>query len=331
MHVFALSDRDVFILMVELLLRFFFAFNKCLPLSSVDYRMFTKRGFNMFVIENDRIKVTLEELGAVILSIFNKEDGTEHFWKYDPEIWPRRTHVCFPICGGLLDGEYVYNGKGYQLPMHGFVRETVGKLTMESPDHAYLSYCDTEDSRANYPFKFSFIVDFSLEGCSLVIKYIVRNTGSNVMPYSVGAHYTYAIPAEIKDCEYIFSKPQDAFSYTQEGGKLTGVEEKSLFKGSSLPMDHLFDISAKIYKVSDLDTDFIAIGTKGKVFTKVEFSGFRNVVLWSKGNDCPFACIEPWDGIGDWVDHSKNLLEKRDISFLNAGEERTYTQKVIVG
>ena len=57
----------------------------------------------MFVIENDKIKVTLEELGAVVLSIVNKEDGVDHFWKYDPEFWPRRTHVCFPVCGVLLD------------------------------------------------------------------------------------------------------------------------------------------------------------------------------------------------------------------------------------
>ncbi len=35
----------------------------------------------MFIIENDKIKVTLEELGAVVLSIVNKEDGVDHFCK----------------------------------------------------------------------------------------------------------------------------------------------------------------------------------------------------------------------------------------------------------
>ncbi len=284
----------------------------------------------MFVIENDKVKVTLEELGAVVLSIVNKEDGSEHFWQWDPEIWPRRTAVCFPICGTLLDSEYVYEGNRYSLPMHGFLRETLGKLTVAAADHAYLSFSDTADTRANYPFAFSVVVDYRLEGCSLIITYKVKNTGSVVMPYSMGAHYTYALPAELKDCGYLFSAPQNAKSYTQNGC-ITGVEDVSLFEGNELPMDHLFEVSAKIYKVSDLETDYIAIGSSGKVFTKVEFSGFRNVVLWGKGNNSPFACIEPWDGIGDCFDHSKNILEKRDISLLEPSCEKTYTQKVTVG
>lgn len=284
----------------------------------------------MFVIENDKIKVTLEELGAVVLGIVNKEDGVDHFWKYDPEFWPRRTHVCFPVCGVLLDSEYVYEGKKYSLPMHGFLRETVGALTKVSDDHAYLSFSDTPETRSCFPFAFSVVIDYRLEGCSLIITYCVRNTGSSVMPYSMGAHYTYAIPAELKDCEYLFSGPQNAKSYTQNGC-ITGVEDVSLFKGNVLPMDHLFDVSGKIYKVSDLDTDYIAIGSNGKVFTKVEFSGFKNVVLWAKGNNSPFACIEPWDGVGDWFDHNKDILEKRDINLLEPGCEKTYTQKVTIG
>ncbi len=285
----------------------------------------------MFVIENDKVKVTMEELGAVVLSIINKEDGSEHFWQWDPEIWPRRTAVCFPICGGLIDGEYTYEGKTYSLPMHGFVRETLGSLTVVSPDHAYLSYSDTPETRGVYPFGFSVVIDVSLDGCSLVIKYIVKNTGSVAMPYSMGAHYTYGLPADIKDCEYIFSAPQNAISYSQDSGRITGYENASAFDGKLLHMDHLFDIAAKIYKVEDLNTSYIGIGTGGKIFTKVEFSGFKNVVLWGKGPNSPFACIEPWDGIGDWFDHSKNILEKRDISLLEPGCEKTYTQKVTVG
>ncbi|MBR2282787.1 MAG: hypothetical protein IJ863_09225 [Spirochaetales bacterium] len=282
------------------------------------------------MIENDRIKVTLEELGAVVLSIVDKNDGSEHFWQWDPAIWPRRTAVCFPVCGVLIDSEYVYKGKTYSLPMHGFLRETRGALTVVSADHAYLSFSDTEETRANYPFAFSVIIDYKLEGSSLIITYQVRNTGCSVMPYSIGAHYTYALPSKLPDCEYLFSSSPNAGSYTQDGC-ITGVSDVSLFKGNTLPMDHLFDVSGKIYKVSDLDTDYIAIGRNGNAFTKVEFSGFRNVVLWGKGNSSPFACIEPWDGIGDWFDHDKDIMHKRDINLLEPGAERVYTQKVSFG
>ncbi len=285
----------------------------------------------MFVIENEKIKVTLEELGAVVLGIYNKETKEEHFWQYDSAIWPRRTAVCFPICGALIDGEYTCGGQTYSLPMHGFLREMPGKLTLESKDHAYLSFSDTDQTRSQYPFSFDVKVDYQLSESSLTIKYIVKNTNKVTMPYSMGAHYTYKLPAAQKDCKYLFSAPQDAKSFSQENGRLLGFEEGSRFKGNRLEMNHLFDDSARIYRVQDLKTDYIAIGCGDGIFTKVEFSGFKYVVLWApKGNDSPFACIEPWDGLADFLNHNKKIEDKKGINFLSPGEERTYIQKVTV-
>ena len=152
-----------------------------------------------------------------------------------------------------------------------------------------------------------------------------------MMPYSMGGHYTYNLPRPQTECKYFFSAPQKALSFAQEGGRIYGYDEKPFFKGNCLEMENLFEVSAKIFRLDELDTDFIGIGYGDRMFTKVEYSGFKYVVLWSpKGNNCPFACIEPWDGLPDVQGHDKNILNKHAIVRQTPGEGKTYIQRVTV-
>lgn len=51
-------------------------------------------------------------------------------------------------------------------------------------------------------------------------------------------------------------------------------------------------------------------------FVKVDFDGFDYLGLWSKPTGASFLCIEPWNGVADFVDHDKNIENKKGIILL---------------
>lgn len=283
----------------------------------------------LITLENNLVRATLNTYAGTIESLINKTTGEEHYWQYDKQRWPRRTSVCFPICGGLIDGKYRHDGKTYEMPMHGFLREKEMKVEEQTADRLVLSFESNEETLACYPFPFRFRLIQSLEGKSLKIEYEVTNTGDDPMWFSTGAHYTYALPGAQAECEYYFSKPQKAGSHTQENG-IIGPKSEDIFGGkASLSMDHLFDVASKILEMKEIDTDYIAIGKNGKLFTSVESSGFEYTILWApKGNDNPFACIEPWAGMADFQWNDGELTNKGGIHQLAAGKTETFLQKV---
>ena len=52
----------------------------------------------ILTLENEFLRVALNTFGGAIESMVNKRTGTDHYWHYDPAVWPRRTAICFPIC-----------------------------------------------------------------------------------------------------------------------------------------------------------------------------------------------------------------------------------------
>jgi galactose mutarotase-like enzyme len=75
----------------------------------------------MISISNDRLAVTVNEKGAELQSL--QLDGREYLWQADPKFWSKRSPVLFPIVGELRDGKYLFAGKEYELPRHGFARD----------------------------------------------------------------------------------------------------------------------------------------------------------------------------------------------------------------
>lgn len=281
------------------------------------------------ILNNGIVRATLNTYGGAIDSLVHLPTGREHYWPYDPARWPRRTSVCFPVCGGLIDGAYRYGGQTYAMPMHGYLRETEMTVIEQSDTRLVLEAVSDAGTRQRYPFDYRFRLIQQLEGSSLCVEYEVCNTGSTEMLFSTGAHYTYALPALQSACRYWFSAPQQAGSYTQDNGIIL-TKSGDVFHGRNyLPMDHLFDTASTILENSDVHSDFIAIGTADGPFTAVESRGFLFTILWApKGNDSPFACIEPWAGMADFAGHDQELTHKRGIQRLAAGESRTYWQRI---
>ena len=84
----------------------------------------------MIKLDNGILKVKIDELGAQIRSVIKEEK--EYMWQAEPQIWKSTAPLMFPICGGLKDDKFIYEGKEYNLMKHGFARNMM--FTVEQSD-----------------------------------------------------------------------------------------------------------------------------------------------------------------------------------------------------
>lgn len=55
------------------------------------------------VLENDFLKVTIDDHGAELVSIYDKEKDREVIWQGDPKFWGRHAPVLFPNVGSIME------------------------------------------------------------------------------------------------------------------------------------------------------------------------------------------------------------------------------------
>lgn len=58
------------------------------------------------VLENDFLKVTIDDHGAELVSIYDKEKDREVIWQGDPRFWGRHAPVLFPNVGKHYGNHY---------------------------------------------------------------------------------------------------------------------------------------------------------------------------------------------------------------------------------
>lgn len=142
----------------------------------------------IYTIENEFLKVEVEDIGAQLKSIFYKETSTEVLWQGDERYWKGRAYNLFPFVGRLFDGKYRFRDKTYQLSKHGFARAKKFYLCDKSSDDMTFVISADDDTLSCYPFEFIFKVIFSLCGKSLKINYTVKNVGNDTMYFGLGGH-----------------------------------------------------------------------------------------------------------------------------------------------
>ena len=157
----------------------------------------------MITIKNDKLTVEISENGAELQSV-KTPDGREWLWNGDKTYWTGRAPICFPICGGLKDDQFIWNGKTYNLNKHGFAKKSVFSVGSVWDSGAVLTLASSEATKEMYPFDFVLYVIYELDGNSLKVTYKVENTGTDTMFFSIGAHEGYMTPEGIEDYKVVF-------------------------------------------------------------------------------------------------------------------------------
>ena len=276
-------------------------------------------------IQNTRLKILIDEKGAELKSAFHLQNRLEYIWGSDPAYWAKSSPVLFPIVGELKNKTYVYNGKEYSLPRHGFARDKMFTVSKQSEASITFSIQSDESTLAVYPFPFTFSIIYTLNDDALQVTYQVHNTGGNEMLFSVGGHPAFKVPlvegTKYDDYRLAFEKEEnlDRWPISKEG-LIEKEPQHLLHQGNELPLSkELLKNDALVFK--HLQSRFVKlISDKTPHGLHFDFTGFPYLGIWAApGAD--FVCIEPWKGIADSVDADGQLQHKEGIVALSVGEE----------
>ncbi len=292
------------------------------------YKIVLKRGNGMItVIENEWLKVEIASSGAEVRKVQHKETELDYMWTGDKAYWGRVSPVLFPIVGRLKNDEYELNGKTYALNQHGFLRD-VNFDIKEKTDNA-VTFATQSDGRFLdvFPYEFSAIIHYSLQGDSLLVRWEIVNDNKEVMNFSIGAHPAFRVPLldnESVEDYILYFTPAENKDVMEYELKDSLIHEKGTANDiASIQLkDSLFVNDALVY--SHIDAIKVE-SNKSNHGVEVKFKNFPFVGIWSnysqsEGTMAPFVCIEPWYGIADTYNTTGRLNEKFGINKLEAGE-----------
>jgi galactose mutarotase-like enzyme len=279
---------------------------------------------SQFSIHNNNLKAKINRLGAELCSVVN-ESGTEFIWQAE-DVWPRHAPNLFPIVGSLLDHEYFYEGITYPLTHHGFARNKNFDMLHQSEHSICLVLQQDEETMKSYPFKFTFLVTYSLEGNTLSQTYRVINDDTKTIPISFGGHPAFNAKP-INEFEIVFSETESIKSNHLSGPYIDSEEVDVIETNRIVLNENTFDQDALIFQ--GLKSKEVTLQHIGKKYAiKMDISEFPYLGIWAKPG-APFLCLEPWQGLADYLSHDKSIENKKGIVLVDAGAELAKTFSMI--
>ena len=92
------------------------------------------------------VEATVDSAGAQLMSL--RRNGAEYLWQGDPDFWPRRAPVLFPIVG-CLRGNHATSAQGeVSLQRHGIARLYDHAVAERTESSVTSELCSPEEKRA---------------------------------------------------------------------------------------------------------------------------------------------------------------------------------------
>ena len=151
----------------------------------------------MVTISNEHLTVEIAEKGSELQSI-KDASGREYLWQGDPDFWPRRSPILFPLVCSVNDDTYTVDGKDYHLPRHGFARDMDFTVVRQSAEKVTLALCDSEETLKIYPYHFMLAITYRLGGNKLHVVWHVENTDTQEIHFQIGGHPAFNVPGNKK-------------------------------------------------------------------------------------------------------------------------------------
>jgi galactose mutarotase-like enzyme len=178
----------------------------------------------------------------------------------------------------------------------------------------------------HYPFDFELLLEYHLENNRLTTTYRVKNTGAAPMPFSIGAHPAFNCPLQpneaFTDYYLEFEKPETLHRQLLHHGLRTGEKALILENETRLELNPgLFQDDALVFQ--GVESDYVLLkNTRNPYSIRVDIKGFPYLGIWTKAGGAPFICIEPWFGVTDQENASRqDFLQKEGILQLASGQQ----------
>lgn len=281
-----------------------------------------------YTIENDYLTVQINDAGAELHSIVNKENGVEYLWQGNPDIWYGQSPVLFPFIGRLLDDKYRYNGKEYTMQKHGFARKRTFESVSCACSEALFVLRSDDTTRPSYPFEFELYVKFTLKGKTLQATHTVVNKTDGEMYFSLGGHpgFNCAIGDYLE-----FDQPETLDTETIDADSIRIAEKTPVLRGEKriTITEDIFNNDALI--LSGIRSKAVTLrSNKHDRAVRFTFGDVPFLGIWAKPG-APYVCIEPWCGVNDDRNVRTDVSEKEGIVRLPKGGvfDLVYTAEII--
>lgn len=245
-----------------------------------------------------------------------------HDYAWDDEIndLPGGIPFLFPVCARIArDGKtgiYLYDGKQYQLKIHGFSwfsKWTVGNVTENSIETILT---DNADIFACYPFHFEIRLKFTVSNGKFECHQIYKNTGKEKpMPYYAGFHPYFLTPDPGKGKEKVILNfhPTRRLKYNDTLTDIIG--EQPVFKTPVEIGNPNINEQLLMYGENRLATLTFPNGD----VLKTNVQGVQDPAIFSYSQlytipDKPFFCVERW------MSFANALNTVSGVRWLNPGE-----------
>lgn len=282
-------------------------------------------------LNNEFLTVEIEDVGAQLASITAK-DGTQYLWQGDPDIWPRRAPLLFPILGRLKDSQYTLGEEVYTIPTHGFCRDALFAVEQHSETSVSFRLTDSEETRKVYPFSFVLTVTYTLEENRLIKAHKVENHSQQTMYYELGGHDGFRAP---------LAEGEKMSDYAVRIPGLEAIqpyamnEELMLIpKNVIVPLhDGRIALKPSVYGQDTVILDqfpqskAVLVDGQDRPRVTMEFGDFSYLGIWTmdKDFDTNYVCIEPWTTLPDGTFVGRGLKDKAGIRALEPGQSETLT------
>lgn len=291
---------------------------------------------NLVHISNDSLTADVDSMGAQLMSL--TLDGSEYLWQGDARIWPRRAPVLFPIVGCLRNDHATSKAGDIHLKRHGIARLYDHKVVKASASSVTFELVSNEQTREAFPYDFTLNMSYAIADGALTQTFLVTNTGNCELPFTLGGHPAFNVPApnaeedeSFSDYEIVFDEPWciSTPAISEEGihdfDSVTVLAEHS----RHLHLSHeLFEklLTITLYDVPGRHVRLLGPSGHG---IEMSFEGFDYLGLWTASADAPFVAVEPWCGCATAKDESDVFEEKRGIITLEPGEscERAFSMR----
>jgi galactose mutarotase-like enzyme len=274
--------------------------------------------------------------GAQLMSL-KTAGGNELLWQGDPDLWPDRAPILFPVIGPLTGGHIRYAGMTYAMPAHGFARSSEFVVRGSMRNRAVFELHANAETRRHYPFDFTLRVVFDLSEARLNTTITVTNEGAQPMPTDVGFHPGFNRPLDDGDdgAHYgiVFAEhePAPIRRGVDDPIFLTGEEHPTPVEGGVLRLRaDLFEDNAMVFdRVASRSLVYGSLKTESGPRLLIEYPDSPFLAIWSRPG-APFTAIEPWQGLPSPIGFDGDLMEKPGIAVLQPGENRSWRLDVSI-
>lgn len=181
-----------------------------------------------------------------------------------------------------------------------------------------------------YPYEFKLNMTYAITGeATLTQTFSVTNTGAADMPFSVGGHPAFNVPAPgaedeaFEDYVIEFAEPWTCVAPTiAEGGLLT-------FDETTVPVENadVLPVTRELFSrdavmLTDVPDGTLTLrGAKSGRGVRIDFADFKYIGIWSacQGNS-PFIALEPWTGHATLTSEDDVFEHKRNVTVIAPGE-----------